>query len=73
MGKFLKLSCSLRAADHSLNLILFRLRLAVDNLIAAQIVLADGSIVWASEEDNSDLFFGIRGAGSRLGVATKVS
>ncbi|KAG2172166.1 hypothetical protein INT44_005537 [Umbelopsis vinacea] len=45
--------------------------LAVDNLIAAQIVLADGSIVWASEEENSDLFFGIRGAGSRLGVATK--
>ncbi|CAO3688050.1 unnamed protein product [Umbelopsis vinacea] len=45
--------------------------LAVDNLIAAQVVLADGSIVWASDEENQDLFFGLRGAGSRLGIATK--
>lgn len=46
--------------------------LAVDQLLAAQVVLADGSIVWASDEENQDLFFGIRGAGNRLGVITKV-
>ncbi|KAG2179796.1 hypothetical protein INT43_003579 [Umbelopsis isabellina] len=46
--------------------------LAVDNLVAAQVVLADGSIVWANDQDNTDLFFAIRGAGSRFGVITKL-
>lgn len=46
--------------------------LAVDNLIAAQVVLADGSIVWANDQENTDLFFALRGAGNRFGVVTKV-
>jgi hypothetical protein len=36
------------------------------------VVLADGSIVWANDQENADLFFAIRGAGSRFGVVTKV-
>ena len=34
---------------------------AVDNIVSAQIVLGDGRIVEASEQDNPNLFWGIRG------------
>ncbi|KAI8907755.1 hypothetical protein DFJ77DRAFT_177307 [Powellomyces hirtus] len=37
--------------------------LAADNVVAATVVLADGSIVKASEAENRDLFFAIRGGG----------
>jgi hypothetical protein len=43
--------------------------LTVDVLLSAQMVLADGSIVTASEKENSDLFWAIRGCGSAFGVA----
>jgi FAD/FMN-containing dehydrogenase len=46
--------------------------LAIDNLRSAQIVLADGRIVTASEHDNAHLFWAIRGGGGNFGVATSL-
>ncbi|KAH7273674.1 hypothetical protein MRS44_001443 [Fusarium solani] len=45
--------------------------LAIDQLISCQVVLADGSIVTASQSENPDLFWALRGAGSSFGVVTQ--
>lgn len=45
--------------------------LALDWLVGARVVLADGSLVYASERQNSDLFWAIRGAGSSFGIAVE--
>ena len=45
--------------------------LVVDNLISAEVVLADGRIVTASSRKNPDLFRAIRGAGQCFGLTTK--
>ncbi|KAI9725081.1 MAG: hypothetical protein M1812_000357 [Candelaria pacifica] len=45
--------------------------LVIDNLLKVQVVLADGRIVIASETENQDLFWAMRGAGSSFGVATE--
>jgi len=48
-----------------------KMGLAVDNLLGATIVTASGDVVRASEDENSDLFWGLRGGGGNFGIATE--
>ncbi|KAJ7592823.1 hypothetical protein C8J56DRAFT_483426 [Mycena floridula] len=46
--------------------------LAVDNIVQATVVTANGSVLTASDKENEDLFFGIRGGSSNFGVCTEI-
>ncbi|MCR2817801.1 LLM class flavin-dependent oxidoreductase [Microbacterium sp. zg.Y1090] len=44
--------------------------LTIDRMVAADVLLADGTVVRASAEENPDLFWAVRGAGANIGVVT---
>lgn len=44
--------------------------LTIDHMLSAELVLADGSVVTASADENPELFWAVRGAGANFGIVT---
>lgn len=44
--------------------------LTIDNLVAAEVVTADGSVINVNEKENADLFWAIRGGSGNFGIVT---
>jgi len=49
-----------------------RFGLAIDNLLGAEVVLANGRRMWADASQNADLFWALRGGGGNFGVITSM-
>jgi FAD/FMN-containing dehydrogenase len=47
--------------------------LSIDNILGAEVVLADGSVVTADESQNQELYWAIRGGGGNFGVVTSIT
>jgi FAD/FMN-containing dehydrogenase len=48
-----------------------KLGLTIDNVLSVDLITAEGEFVKASEQENADLFWGLRGGGGNFGIATE--
>ena len=53
-----------------IGILMRRFGLTIDNLLSVEIVTPDGKLRHASEQDNPDLFWGVRGGGGNFGIVT---
>jgi FAD/FMN-containing dehydrogenase len=47
--------------------------LGIDNMLSARVVDAEGQLITVSATENSDLWYGLRGAGHNFGIVTSVT